>query len=82
MAQSKKALRHEAAMCGNAVRPQLSEFFDSWMIIGVRAGGDEAVHIMHAPIRGTQGKLESVLASVVLDVVRKRKQCRRGPRKK
>jgi hypothetical protein len=81
MARSKKELRQEAGMLGESLRPRLSEFFDSWIVIGVRAGSDEALHVSHAP-KAQQPKLESVVACVALEMVERKRKCRRARRKK
>lgn len=79
---SKKALRHEAKMLGLSMRGRMSEFCDSWMVIGVRAGTDDAIHVSVAATKKDEQKLESVLAMLALDVVQRRKKCHRARRKK
>lgn len=81
MVPSKKQLQHEARLCGEAVRAPLSEFFDSWIIIGLRAGSDDALHVTRAESAAELRKLEAVMAQLTLEIAR-RKQCRHGRRKK
>lgn len=77
---NKRQLRRETKLLALALKPRMNEFFDRWLVIGIRAGDHNVASTVDCGIKSetAQTRLENEILAIASDICVRRKKIRQA----